>query len=73
MGLEHFNDVDESPPLANQPSGTLSAKEALEQIDKAWYIATNRRARMMDLLGDYGGSELFILDCIQLAFLHSTN
>lgn len=62
MDLENFNAIDESPLLTTPTSGALSTKEALEQIDGIWYIAANRRARWMDLLGDYAGSEPFVLD-----------
>lgn len=62
MDLENFNAIDESSLLATPTSGALSAKEALEQIDEIWYIPANRRARWMDLLGDYAGSEPFVLD-----------
>lgn len=65
MDLENFNAIGESPSLATPTSGTLSAKEALEQIDGIWYIPANRRARWMDLLGDYAGSEPFVLDGIR--------
>ncbi|KAF9461731.1 hypothetical protein BDZ94DRAFT_800063 [Collybia nuda] len=62
MDLENFNDIDENPSSVSLTSKTQSAKAALEQIDEIWYIAANRRARWMDLLGDYAGSEPFILD-----------
>lgn len=31
-------------------------------IDKDWYIPATRRARWMDLIGDYAGNELFVVD-----------
>jgi hypothetical protein len=63
MDLENFNAIDESlSPATSLSLDTLSAKGALERIDDNWYIAANRRARWMDLLGDYAGSEPFILE-----------
>jgi len=39
-----------------------SAEEALQYIDAEWYSAVSKRARWMDLLGDYAGSERFVVD-----------
>ncbi|TFY68503.1 hypothetical protein EVJ58_g983 [Rhodofomes roseus] len=38
------------------------AKDALAYIDNEWYTLTSRRGRWMDLIGDYAGSEMFVLD-----------
>lgn len=38
------------------------ASSALEYFDAVWYSFTSRRGRVMDLIGDYGGNELFIID-----------
>ena len=40
---------------------SLSIQEALQWIDAEWHAAS-RRARWMDLLGDYAGIEPFIID-----------
>ncbi|CAK5280839.1 unnamed protein product [Mycena citricolor] len=34
---------------------------ALDAIDQNWFVNTTRRARWMDLLGDYAGTELFLI------------
>ncbi|KAK2461121.1 hypothetical protein APHAL10511_006648 [Amanita phalloides] len=40
----------------------LTIQQALKVFDDHWYALTYRSARWMDLIGDYGGSELFIID-----------
>ncbi|KAF7790532.1 hypothetical protein EIP86_001488 [Pleurotus ostreatoroseus] len=39
-----------------------AAKDAVEFLDAIWYSDTNRRGRWMDLMGDYAGTELFVID-----------
>ena len=65
MDLEIFENPDEiSVPVTVSHSHTsaLSSKEALEHIDQVWYMLANKRARWMDLLGDYAGTEPFVID-----------
>ena len=63
MDLEIFENPDEiSVPVSHQHTSSLSSKEALEHIDRAWYMLANKRARWMDLLGDYAGTEPFVID-----------
>ncbi|KAJ6489614.1 hypothetical protein C8R47DRAFT_1177216 [Mycena vitilis] len=62
MDLENFDDGDgvkHSIPVKNQ--GSISASQALEEVDEQWFTPATRRARWMDLLGDYAGAELFII------------
>ena len=41
----------------------LDAVEALKCIDDRWYkTIAGKKARWMDLIGDYAGNERFILD-----------
>lgn len=40
----------------------LDAQSALRFIDDHWYRERNRRGRQMDLIGDYAGTEPFVLD-----------
>ena len=41
----------------------MSAVEALKCIDDRWYkTIAGKKARWMDLIGDYAGNERFILD-----------
>lgn len=69
MDLEEFNNINElTPSLATT---IYSAEQALEYFDAIWYTNTNRRGRWMDLIGDYAGSELFILDGTRFGFCHS--
>lgn len=38
----------------------MEARELLDQLDASWYSKLN--PRWMDLLGDYVGKELFLID-----------
>ena len=68
MDLEEFNNINE---LTTSLTTTIySAEQALEYLDAIWYTNTNRRGRWMDLIGDYAGSELFILDGTHFYFYH---
>lgn len=41
----------------------MDAFQALKYIDDRWYKEIGgKKARWMDLIGDYAGSEMFILD-----------
>ena len=59
-------DLDDFQKLGLQPSGVklhgTSAHDAVDFIDDLFYSEANRRARWMDLIGDYAGNELFVLD-----------
>ncbi|KAH8085472.1 P-loop containing nucleoside triphosphate hydrolase protein [Cristinia sonorae] len=39
-----------------------SADAALDFLNERWYSLISRRGRTMDLIGDYAGSELFLID-----------
>ena len=41
---------------------TLSAQEAVDRFDATWYTRTSQSARWMDIIGDYAGEELFLLN-----------
>lgn len=58
-----------SPTAADDPSvekeitaTKLDARSAFLYIDDHWYRERNRRGRQMDLIGDYAGTEPFVLD-----------
>lgn len=61
MDLENFETV-EAPPPGDDLSQTSSAANALRYLDAHWFTQMNRRGRWMDLIGDYAGNELFVLD-----------
>jgi len=43
--------------------GKMDAFQALKYIDGHWYKEIGgKKARWMDLIGDYAGNEMFILD-----------
>jgi hypothetical protein len=68
MDLEIFENPDQiSVPVSHQYTSALSGNDALEHIDKTWYILANKRARWMDLIGDYAGTEPFVIDGMFLA------
>ncbi|KAG6377309.1 hypothetical protein JVT61DRAFT_15098 [Boletus reticuloceps] len=62
MDLEEF-EVDHRGPDTTKKgaSNSLSIPDALKSINAVWHAAS-RRARWMDLLGDYAGTERFIID-----------
>ncbi|KIJ46122.1 hypothetical protein M422DRAFT_165687 [Sphaerobolus stellatus SS14] len=43
-------------------SDAFSVKEALDNLDINWYNRVTRRSRWMDIIGDYAGEELFLVD-----------
>ncbi|KDQ52162.1 hypothetical protein JAAARDRAFT_73245 [Jaapia argillacea MUCL 33604] len=60
MDLDNFDHLLDRPDTPPPP--VFRAREALDFLDARWYTGTNRRGRWMDLIGDYAGSELFIID-----------
>lgn len=58
MDLDDFDEVETQQSTELEVS---QAAPALQLIDK-WYAERNRRGRRMDLIGDYAGSEPFVLD-----------
>ncbi|KAL0960256.1 hypothetical protein HGRIS_011887 [Hohenbuehelia grisea] len=62
MDLEHFDDADLLFDVAELTSSASPAITTLQALDAQWYSMASRRARWMDLLGDYAGAELFIID-----------
>jgi hypothetical protein len=70
IDLEIFENPDEISVSVAQHHSTFSAKEALDHIDEAWYTLANKRARWMDLLGDYAGIEPFIIDGVFFGGVH---
>jgi hypothetical protein len=65
MDLEEFDkfddEIEDRSSLEAQP---VSAVRELQEVDALWYVDATRRSRWMDLLGDYAGSETFIIDGI---------
>lgn len=56
---------DGAPILAEsdaEESQPLSTEAAIRSVDEKWYRAISKRGRWMDLIGDYAGSERFLLD-----------
>ncbi|KAI0776031.1 P-loop containing nucleoside triphosphate hydrolase protein [Trametes elegans] len=63
MDLDDFDRDLQLLPLENEPSLTAqSTKDAVAYLDAQWYTLVNRRGRWMDLIGDYAGSEPFVVD-----------
>ncbi len=64
MDLDDFEVAIAQSPLEDGPPevSSQSAKDAVEYIDAQWYTFVNRRGRWMDLIGDYAGSEPFVVD-----------
>jgi hypothetical protein len=68
MDLEGFDDAL-GANLPADSAGDLSFAQALDSLDRSWYIKATRSARWMDLLGDYAGTEPFLLDGMFLSSL----
>lgn len=60
MDLDNFEEGAISLTL-KQPSHD-TPKEVLEYLDTRWYGQVARGARWMDLIGDYAGTEPFVLE-----------
>ena len=52
-----FDGVSES-----EDSEGLSSFKALSVVDQTWYAPFSKKSRWMDLVGDYAGQELFVID-----------
>ncbi|KAF8155693.1 hypothetical protein B0H34DRAFT_506081 [Crassisporium funariophilum] len=61
MDLDEFDTTAQSIPETLLPR-INSPSKALAFIDRHWFIQATRSARWMDLLGDYAGRELFVID-----------
>lgn len=62
-GFEVGSTVVDDPSVGNNIATTgLDSQSALRYIDDHWYRERNRRGRQMDLIGDYAGTEPFVLD-----------
>ena len=62
FGDSVLNAVDSSRDDATHEE-KMNALEALKCIDDRWYkTVAGKKARWMDLIGDYAGNERFILD-----------
>ena len=63
MDLDDFDAaVEQLPPDTQISLSAQSPKDAVAYVDAQWYTLVNRRGRWMDLIGDYAGSEPFVVD-----------
>ncbi len=63
MDLDDFDLAISQLPLDDESTASAqSAKNAVDHIDTQWYSALSRGGRWMDLIGDYAGSEPFVVD-----------
>ncbi|KAE9406161.1 P-loop containing nucleoside triphosphate hydrolase protein [Gymnopus androsaceus JB14] len=63
MDLENFENGPPELHVEISPQDKqLSPKTAVRFLDDVWYTPATRRARWMDLIGDYGGKETFFID-----------
>lgn len=60
MDIEFDTLVEDVDASENATLG--SPHSALAYFDNEWYLKRSRRARRMDLIGDYAGSEMFVID-----------
>ena len=61
MDIEYDTLVEKNVHSTKKLTDT-SPGPALVLLDDTWYIKASRRARRMDLIGDYAGSEMFVID-----------
>jgi hypothetical protein len=61
MDLDDFEGSD-NEELSLKTVPARDASKALRAFDKAWWVKESRGARWMDLLGDYAGTEPFVID-----------
>jgi hypothetical protein len=57
-----LDDFDEQVAVGPSSQKTQSAKNARRELDAQWWMGVSRSSRWMDLLGDYAGTEPFVLD-----------
>lgn len=63
IDLENFEQaLDEAVYPLSSSSRSMSAEGALKFVDHVWYSQESRKARRMDLIGDYAGDEPFVID-----------
>ncbi|OSD04333.1 P-loop containing nucleoside triphosphate hydrolase protein [Trametes coccinea BRFM310] len=63
MDLDEFDAPVEQLAREVEPSlGAQSPTDAVAYVDTEWYTLVTRRGRWMDLIGDYAGSEPFVVD-----------
>lgn len=63
MDLDDFDLAVAQLSLDDEPQvSARNARTAVDQIDTQWYSPLNRGGRWMDLIGDYAGSEPFVVD-----------
>ena len=65
-----LDDFQEQGRISDSPFKGCTPHEAVEYMDNVWYSELNRRSRWMDLVGDYAGNELFVLDGTYLLWPH---
>ncbi|KAL1671141.1 hypothetical protein EV122DRAFT_285283 [Schizophyllum commune] len=54
--------IDERLPGEDEKFDASSAADTLRALDALWYIGATKKARWMDIIGDYAGEELFVID-----------
>jgi ATP-dependent RNA helicase DDX60 len=60
--LENLNLRNNSEVGVAAEAETWSAREALYAFDTEWYTTTSHMGRWLDIIGDYAGDELFLLE-----------
>jgi ATP-dependent RNA helicase DDX60 len=60
--LENLDLINSSEIGVVADAETWSAKEALYSLDTTWYTRKSQSGRWMDIIGDYAGDELFLLE-----------
>ena len=70
MSLDvEFDTLVEKDIRSTDASTPDDPRSALAAFDALWYITASRRARRMDIIGDYAGNEMFVIDGACISFL----
>ena len=60
--MDNHEEFEENMQDRAAMSQSWSAKEALAKFDAEWYIRTSQLGRWTDVIGDFAGEELFVLN-----------
>jgi hypothetical protein len=57
-----LDDFEEQLARTSTKLSTQEPRDASRYLDQEWWVQASRSARWMDLIGDYAGTEPFVLD-----------
>jgi hypothetical protein len=69
MDLDDFEENAIAIQFQVSEGEVLPSKEALSLLDARWYNIVGRSGRRMDLVGDYAGTEPFVVDGMSKSYV----